>query len=198
MVTNEGDAVDPTILQADWDRQLAGERLGPITEPDTLGFPAEVLEARRVAQDKLGELATAEEEVEATIDELRGRHVRIRDLGFKRWRDLSTLLLGQPQLLKREISGDLGTEAETLIDATAESPFGAAALSLSPAELSRLLAPLEEREAEILRLRFGLDRGQPRSLEEVGQHFSETREAIRKIEIGAMRKLRSGGRETKA
>ena len=45
-------------------------------------------------------------------------------------------------------------------------------------------------EREILKLRFGLDRGEPRTLEEVGEHFNLTRERIRQIEARAMSKLR--------
>jgi RNA polymerase sigma factor (sigma-70 family) len=57
-------------------------------------------------------------------------------------------------------------------------------------EVKRLLIGLDEREREILRLRFGLDRGQPRTLDEVGEVFSLTRERIRQIEARAMSKLR--------
>ncbi|MGH9118706.1 MAG: sigma factor-like helix-turn-helix DNA-binding protein [Acidimicrobiales bacterium] len=53
-----------------------------------------------------------------------------------------------------------------------------------------LLGPLDEREREILRLRFGLDHGEPRTLEQVAQHFQLTRERIRQIEAEAMSKLR--------
>ena len=53
-----------------------------------------------------------------------------------------------------------------------------------------MLIALDEREREILRLRFGLDRGEPRTLDEVGEHFSLTRERIRQIEARAMSKLR--------
>ena len=55
---------------------------------------------------------------------------------------------------------------------------------------TKLLGPLDEREREILRLRFGLDRGGPRTLEQVAQHFHLTRERIRQIEATAMSKLR--------
>lgn len=51
-------------------------------------------------------------------------------------------------------------------------------------------APPERREREILRLRFGLDRGEPRTLEEVGEHFNLTRERIRQIEAKTLAKLR--------
>ena len=54
----------------------------------------------------------------------------------------------------------------------------------------KLLIALDEREREILWLRFGLDRGEPRTLDEVGEHFSLTRERIRQIEARAMSKLR--------
>ena len=65
-----------------------------------------------------------------------------------------------------------------------------AATALLPEEIAKLLGPLDEREREILRLRFGLDRGEPRTLEEVGEHFNLTRERIRQIEARAMSKLR--------
>lgn len=53
-----------------------------------------------------------------------------------------------------------------------------------------MLARLDDREREIIRLRFGLDRGESRTLEEVGVRFGLTRERIRQIEAGAMSKLR--------
>ena len=58
------------------------------------------------------------------------------------------------------------------------------------ARSSKMLVALDEREREILRLRFGLDRGEPRTLDEVGEHFNLTRERIRQIEARAMSKLR--------
>ena len=62
----------------------------------------------------------------------------------------------------------------------------------------RIRAPLDEREREILKLRFGLDRGEPRTLEEVGEHFNLTRERIRQIEARAMSKLRHPSSDTGA
>ena len=79
----------------------------------------------------------------------------------------------------------------------AESPFEVAATSLLPEEIDRLLAPLDGRERE-LALRFGLDRGEPRTLEEVGEHFHLTRERIRQIEARAMSKLRHPSSDTGA
>ena len=77
-------------------------------------------------------------------------------------------------------------------------PFEVAATALLPEEIARLLAPLDEREREILKLRFGLDRGEPRTLEEVGEHFNLTRERIRQIEARAMSKLRHPSSDTGA
>ena len=64
-------------------------------------------------------------------------------------------------------------------------------------ELSSVLATLTDREARVLRLRFGLDDGQCRTLEEVGQIFGVTRERIRQIEAKALRKLRHPSRSRK-
>jgi RNA polymerase sigma factor (sigma-70 family) len=85
-------------------------------------------------------------------------------------------------------------------DASARSPSDAAVESVLPAEIARLLEPLDDREREILRLHFGLDRGQPRTLEEIGNSLNLSRERIRQIEHRAMSKLRHpsagvGGRD---
>jgi len=56
--------------------------------------------------------------------------------------------------------------------------------------VEKMLGQLDLRERRILSLRFGLDRGEPRTLEEVGEHFDLTRERIRQIEARAMSKLR--------
>ena len=83
-------------------------------------------------------------------------------------------------------------------DPSAESPFEVAATALLPAALARLLAPLDEREREILKLRFGLDRGEPWTLLEVGEHFNLSSERIRQIEARAMSKLRHPSSDTGA
>jgi RNA polymerase sigma factor (sigma-70 family) len=96
-----------------------------------------------------------------------------------------------PVSLSEPLSGDSDTElADVVADRSAASPFEAAATALLPREVAKLLAPLPAREREILTLRFGLDRGEPRTLEEVGQHFNLTRERIRQLQARAMCKLR--------
>ena len=103
------------------------------------------------------------------------------------------LSLSEP--LREDGDAELGDVVE---DRSADSPFEMAAISLLPEEISRLLAPLDLREREILKLRFGLDRGEPRTLEEVGEHFNLTRERIRQIEARAMSKLRHPSSDTGA
>jgi len=105
----------------------------------------------------------------------------------------------EPVSLSDPLREDGDTELGDIIaDRGAVSPFEAAAESLLPEEMVRLLAPLAEREREILRLRFGLDRGEPRTLEEVGESFNLTRERIRQIEARAMSKLRHPSADTGA
>ena len=104
-----------------------------------------------------------------------------------------TLSLSTP--LREDGDAELGDIVE---DPTAASPFEAAAESLLPAQISRLMLPLDDREREILSLRFGLDRGEPRTLEEVGEHFDLTRERIRQIEARAMSQLRHPSSDTGA
>ncbi len=103
------------------------------------------------------------------------------------------LSLSEP--LREDGDAELGDVVE---DRSAESPFEVAATSLLPDEIKRLLSPLDEREREILTLRYGLDRGEPRTLEEVGEHFNLTRERIRQIEARAMSKLRHPSSDTGA
>ncbi len=76
-------------------------------------------------------------------------------------------------------------------------PAEAAAYSVLQEQLEEVLATLSDREAKVLRLRFGLDDGHARTLEEVGKEFNVTRERIRQIEAKALRKLRSRGRSSK-
>ena len=76
-------------------------------------------------------------------------------------------------------------------------PADAAAFTLLHEQLMEVLDTLTEREQKVLRLRFGLDDGRPRTLEEVGKEFNVTRERIRQIEAKALRKLRHPSRSRK-
>jgi RNA polymerase sigma factor (sigma-70 family) len=97
----------------------------------------------------------------------------------------------EPLSLSEPLREDADTELGDLVeDRSAVSPFDAAAASLLSGEVAKMLGALHDREREILRLRFGLDRGEPRTLEQVGEQFHLTRERIRQIEAKAMSKLR--------
>jgi RNA polymerase primary sigma factor len=82
-------------------------------------------------------------------------------------------------------------------DEDAQAPADAAAYLLLKEQLEDVLETLTPREEKVLRLRFGLDDGKPRTLEEVGQVFGVTRERIRQIEAKALRKLRHPSRSKK-
>jgi RNA polymerase sigma factor (sigma-70 family) len=155
----------------------------PVHAGDTL---ARLQKARARLELKLGRPATLAElsaEVEMPEDKV------TEALRFA----AEPLSLSEP--LREDGDAELGDVVE---DRSAESPFEVAATALLPEEINRLLAPLDDREREILKLRFGLDRGEPRTLEEVGEHFNLTRERIRQIEARAMSKLRHPSSDTGA
>ncbi|MBS1265350.1 MAG: RNA polymerase principal sigma factor HrdB [Acidimicrobiaceae bacterium] len=155
----------------------------PVHAGDTL---ARLQKARSRLELRFGRPATIAElavEVEMTEDKV------TEALRFA----AEPLSLSEP--LREDGDAELGDVVE---DRSADSPFEVAATTLLPEEISRLLAPLDNREREILKLRFGLDRGEPRTLEEVGDHFELTRERIRQIEARAMSKLRHPSSDTGA
>ena len=82
-------------------------------------------------------------------------------------------------------------------DEDAPAPSEAASFVLLKEQLGAVLETLSEREAKVLRLRFGLDDGRARTLEEVGKEFDVTRERIRQIEAKSLRKLRHPSRSKK-
>ena len=82
-------------------------------------------------------------------------------------------------------------------DENAPEPTEAASQVLLKEQINQVLSTLTEREEKVLRLRFGLEDGRSRTLEEVGQMFNVTRERIRQIEAKALRKLRHPNRSNK-
>jgi RNA polymerase sigma factor (sigma-70 family) len=95
------------------------------------------------------------------------------------------LSLSEP--LGEDSDGELG---DVIADRSYLSPFDCAVLALLPREVTTLLAALNERERLVISLRYGLDHGEPRTLEQIGKHLDLTRERVRQIEAKALSKLR--------
>jgi RNA polymerase primary sigma factor len=103
-----------------------------------------------------------------------------------------------PISLETPIGDEGDTELGSLIEDTgAVSPLDAVTDQMLKEQIERVLDSLEGREERVIRLRFGLDDGRPRTLEEVGHEFGLTRERIRQIESHALRKLRHPSRSRK-
>jgi RNA polymerase sigma factor (sigma-70 family) len=79
---------------------------------------------------------------------------------------------------------------DLVVNRAAESPFEAVASSMLPDEVARFLGRLTDEERQVLRLRYGLDRGEPRTQGEVGEALQLTAERVRRIERDAIGKLR--------
>jgi RNA polymerase sigma factor (sigma-70 family) len=92
--------------------------------------------------------------------------------------------------LSAPLRDDVGELADVLPDEAAELPFETTVMRMEHDALAAVLARLSAREQRVLALRFGLEGGAPRTLEDVGQEFSLTRERIRQIEAKALTKLR--------
>jgi RNA polymerase primary sigma factor len=82
-------------------------------------------------------------------------------------------------------------------DSNAPAPQDATTVSMLKEQILSILDNLTPREEMVLRLRYGIDDGHPRTLEEVGKEFGVTRERIRQIEAKALRKLRHPQRSKK-
>ena len=104
----------------------------------------------------------------------------------------SILKIAQEAISLETPVGDDGDSSfgDFIEDKSAESPANATAFSVFQEKLDDVLSTLTEREEKVLRLRFGLGDGYPRTLEEVGSVFNVTRERVRQIEAKALRKMR--------
>jgi RNA polymerase sigma factor (sigma-70 family) len=147
----------------------------PVNVADTLGV---VQQAQAFLESKLHRQPTMAE-IGMEVGFPREKVVEI--MGYRS----EPLSLSHP--LVDDGSAELG---DLLEDRGTPLPFERVALSLMPGEIDRLLAPLTPREEEVLRLRFGLDRDEPRTLEQIGERLNVSRERIRQIEARALEKLR--------
>jgi RNA polymerase sigma factor (sigma-70 family) len=144
----------------------AGDRLARVLRE------REYLEAELGRTPRLAELAAALEMTETDVSEILRTGADTRSLS-------------------EPTGADSGTEiGELLADPRATEPFEAAASAMLEGDIDRVLAPLQAHERELLRLRFGMDRGEPRQLDELAAHLSLTRDEVRQLEARALCKLR--------
>ncbi|MBI4669492.1 MAG: sigma-70 family RNA polymerase sigma factor [Elusimicrobia bacterium] len=103
-------------------------------------------------------------------------------------------IIPEPLSLAMPIGDDNSRLEDFVEDENSMVPVQSAMSFLKRREIEKVLATLSSREARIVRLRFGLESGYPRTLEEVGRMFKVTRERVRQIEAKAIRKLRHPSR----
>ena len=143
-----------------------------------------IRESRRMLQE-LGRDPTTEE----LAKELNMSHEKVREI---------MKIAQEPVSLETPIGGEDESHLEDFIpDEDAPAPAEAASYMLLRDQLNDVIDTLTPREARVLKLRFGLEDGRARTLEEVGQEFDVTRERIRQIEAKALRKLRHPSRSKK-
>ena len=130
---------------------------------------------------------------EATVEEIAAR----MDLPTERVQEIQKIAQ-EPVSLETPIGEEEDSHLGDFIqDDQVAVPVDQATFTLLREQLMEALETLTEREQKVLRLRFGLDDGRPRTLEEVGKEFRVTRERIRQIEAKALRKLRHPSRSKK-
>jgi len=106
----------------------------------------------------------------------------------------------EPASLESPVSNDESDSSklgDMIEDDTSISPFEATTRTLLRQQLLAVIDTLTPREQKVVRMRYGLDDGFPKTLEQVGQEFNVTRERIRQIEAKALRKLRNPSRSKK-
>ncbi|MFZ3130843.1 MAG: RNA polymerase sigma factor RpoD [Desulfosporosinus sp.] len=122
---------------------------------------------------------------------------KVMDIPVERVREIMKIAQ-EPVSLETPIGEEEDSHLGDFIpDEDAPAPAEAASFILLKEQLEEVLDTLTPREEKVLRLRFGLDDGRTRTLEEVGQEFGVTRERIRQIEAKALRKLRHPSRSKK-
>ena len=158
----------------------------------TIRIPVHMVETinklTRVRRGLLQELGR-----EATIEEISVE----MEMPIEKVRDIMKIAL-EPVSLETPIGEEEDSHLGDFIpDEDALAPSEAAAFTLLREQLLEVLNGLTDRESKVIKLRFGLEDGRPRTLEEVGKEFNVTRERIRQIEAKALRKLRHPSRSKK-
>ncbi len=157
----------------------------------TIRIPVHMVETMNRVQHMQRQLFT-ELEREPTVDELAAR----TDLTPAKVREILRFGL-DPISLEAPVGEEDSSLGDFIEDTRIESPADVATRGMLGEALLEALSELNEREQEVVRMRFGLIDGQPRTLEEVGRAFGVTRERIRQIESKTLAKLRHPQRREK-
>jgi RNA polymerase sigma factor (sigma-70 family) len=144
--------------------------------------------------DRLLRLERANGQLEATLGRSPTRAELATEVGLSQAKVVQALGYAAEPLSLSDPLGEDGELGDFVEDHSVPSPVEGAEAALLAQETTKLLGSLSEREREILRMRFGLDRGKPRTLKQVGQHLHLSHERIRQIEVEAMSKLRHPSR----
>ncbi len=124
---------------------------------------------------------------EPTPEEL----AKAMDMSVERVREIQRMAQ-EPASLESPVGEEEDSSlGDFVADENAEAPGKAADRAMVAQQINQALKSLTPREEKVIRLRFGLDDGRPRTLEEVGRDFGVTRERVRQIEAKAIRKLHS-------
>src|ERR1039458_4416115 len=166
-----------------WIRQAISRSIAD--QARTIRIPVhmiEIINKLMRAQKKLLQELGREAQPEEIADEMQMPVERIRGV---------LKMAQQPVSLQTPVGdGDDASFGDFIEDKAAESPLDLTSFSLLKDRLGDVLCSLNERERQVLELRFGIGDGNARTLEEVGQQFRVTRERIRQIEAKALRKMR--------
>jgi RNA polymerase primary sigma factor len=142
--------------------------------------------------DKVAHIRRAEVRLRETLDREPTDEEVADDLGLdprrvRQYREASRVPLSLDSPLEAD---DENSISEIVADANAAAPFDRIVSDNDNELVHEVLATLDARESKILAMRFGLDDGKPKTLEEVGEHFGVTRERIRQIQEEALQKMR--------
>lgn len=170
-----------------WIRQSISRALN--TQSYTIHLPAHIL-------DLLNKIKKAQSELTQILDRKPTEKEVANHIGVDLEKVQTALDMSQTTIsLETPVGDDEDTSmGELIADSHSEDPFNNILQEANRQILDQVLSTLSEREAEILRMRFGIDQDKAMTLEEIGQHFGVTRERIRQIEGRAIRKLRNPAR----
>jgi len=166
-----------------WIKQAVKRALA--NQSKTIRLPIHVVD--KVAHIRRAEVKLREAFDRDPTDEEVAEHLGLNPRRIQQYRDASRSPVSLDAPFEAEETKSL---SETIADNNADEPFARILRDNDRVLVREALAELDERETKILSLRFGLEDGTPRTLEEIGEHFAVTRERIRQIQEEALTKMR--------